>query len=317
MQRAISRLAVLRGQLTTPVASGYSSFRLFSGISKAETDSQSVACLIIGDEILNGKTQDTNSNYLAKKCFDFGLDLRRIQVVPDVEQDIIESVRELSRRYHWVFTSGGIGPTHDDITYQSIAKAFDLPLAYHEPTLEKMRTIMPLTLVDNKSRTNPPPLVMTEARKRMALLPVDPNGEERARVVFPSTQLWVPLVIVNENVHILPGVPKLFRILIDRYFETHVRPTLSLSSYSRVLIGTSLFEGDIAPILTDLQEKVQSEGIKIGSYPRWRPSGVPVDEWNVRVVVSLLGRDKEALDKWGKVVVQKIQGVYVENTDTE
>lgn len=198
--------------------------RLFSSSPPAKHTPQpsSVACLIIGDEILSGKTHDTNSFLLgtlvvrsppaycthslpltAKRCFNVGLDLRRIEVVPDVEDNIVSSVQDLSERHRWVFTSGGIGPTHDDITYAAIAKAFRCPLKYHTQTIERMKTIRQITLTD-KSHPTPPPLEMTESRKRMALFPA---GKD-VKVIFPCDHLWVPIVIV-QNVHILPGMSPL------------------------------------------------------------------------------------------------------------
>jgi molybdenum cofactor synthesis domain-containing protein len=86
------------------------------------------ACLIIGDEVLNGKTKDSNSHYLSKLCFSYGIQLKRIEVIPDDCGDIVKSVKNLVAAHDFVFTSGGIGPTHDDITYKSIAKAFYMPL---------------------------------------------------------------------------------------------------------------------------------------------------------------------------------------------
>merc|ERR1712098_700199 len=94
-------------------------------------------CIIIGDEVLGGKTVDTNSAYFAKFCFSLGIQLKRIEVIADDEEEIIEAARRMSKNYDLVVTSGGIGPTHDDITYQSIAKAFNLPLELHETTVAK------------------------------------------------------------------------------------------------------------------------------------------------------------------------------------
>merc|ERR1712093_457808 len=88
--------------------------------------------LIIGDEVLGGKTVDTNSAYMAKFCFQLGMALKRIEVIADDEDEIVEAVKRMSTNYDFVVTSGGIGPTHDDITYQSIAKAFSLPLILHD-----------------------------------------------------------------------------------------------------------------------------------------------------------------------------------------
>merc|ERR1712093_135831 len=97
------------------------------------------ACLIIGDEVLGGKTVDTNSAYMAKFCFQLGMALKRIEVIADDEDEIVEAVKRMSTNYDFVVTSGGIGPTHDDITYQSIAKAFSLPLILHDEAYAKMK----------------------------------------------------------------------------------------------------------------------------------------------------------------------------------
>ncbi|KAG9074489.1 hypothetical protein FS749_013949, partial [Ceratobasidium sp. UAMH 11750] len=97
---------------------------------------KTAACLVIGDEILNGKTHDSNSNYFAKFCFERGVALKRIEVIADIEEEIVEASRRMVQRYDFVVTSGGIGPTHDDITYSSLATAFNLPLALHRPTIE-------------------------------------------------------------------------------------------------------------------------------------------------------------------------------------
>lgn len=133
---------------------------------------KTAACLIIGDEVLNGKTKDSNSNYFAKWCFNLGeqvrcdnssnlgrrfslltskvwddlhagIDVKRIEVVPDDEDDIIEAARRMTQKYDLVLSSGGIGPTPDDITYESMAKAFNAePLEYSQETLRRMQENM-------------------------------------------------------------------------------------------------------------------------------------------------------------------------------
>ena len=100
-----------------------------------------LALCIIGDEILNGKTQDTNSHYVAKKAFTLGLDLREIRVIKDVKEEIIMTIQHLSSSYDIVFTSGGIGPTHDDVTYESVAKAFNKELRLVPSVAERMKSI--------------------------------------------------------------------------------------------------------------------------------------------------------------------------------
>lgn len=128
---------------------------------------QTAACLIIGDEVLNGKTKDTNSNFMAKLLFDVGVDLKRIEVIADDEDEIVEAVRRLHKGYGLVITSGGVGPTHDDITYQSIAKAFDAELEYNQETIDRMEA-------SGKKRYNMGAQTEEQktARLRMALFPV-------------------------------------------------------------------------------------------------------------------------------------------------
>jgi len=169
------------------------------------------ACLIIGDEVLGGKTKDTNSHFMAKWCFDHGIDLKRVEVIADDASEIIEAVRRMSSRYHFVVTSGGIGPTHDDITYDSIAKAFDLPLKLHEDAYARMkkmsRTHKEQPNFDWNNENDP----AVHAKLRMVRLPTDETRDMSQQVLFPCENLWVPVSVVNGNVHILPGVPALCR----------------------------------------------------------------------------------------------------------
>ncbi|KAJ5492395.1 hypothetical protein N7453_010492 [Penicillium expansum] len=141
------------------------------------------ACLIIGDEVLGGKTIDTNSPYLAKFCFSLGIELKRVEVIPDDEEDIIEAVRRMSSRYDFVVTSGGIGPTHDDITYSAIAKAFNLKLALHQPAFERMKRLSkPHPMQLNFDWETPSPGL--SAKLRMVELPFDPKVPAESQAVF-------------------------------------------------------------------------------------------------------------------------------------
>ena len=122
---------------------------------------------------------------MAKFCFELGIELKRVEIIPDDENEIVEAARRLSSRYDWVVTSGGIGPTPDDITYQSIARAFgDAPLAYHDEALRRM---------DEGIRSRYKDLQVSEeariAQKRMVLLPTN------AEVIFPTAEYWVPVVL--------------------------------------------------------------------------------------------------------------------------
>ncbi|KAK1752082.1 MoaB/Mog domain-containing protein [Echria macrotheca] len=288
-----------------------------AGVNMATADERSsrtihtAACLIIGDEVLGGKTKDTNSNYFATWCFSLGINLKRIEVIEDDESEIIEAVRRMSDRYDFVVTSGGIGPTHDDITYSSIAKAFALPLVLHEGAYSLMKKI-------SKPHPNQPKFNWDEdspalrAKLRMVELPTDPTRDLDKQVLFPCNDLWVPVAVVNGNVHILPGVPRLFEKLLDglkplivgRLVDPEGKGTV------RVIISTPLPESAVADYLTGLSERVSPKGVKVGSYPRWGKK---------RNTVTLVGKDKEFIEAITPEVIQHIKGrlVSVEGEDDD
>ncbi|KAI0431023.1 molybdopterin binding domain-containing protein [Xylaria sp. FL1042] len=266
------------------------------------------ACLIIGDEVLGGKT---NSAFMAKWCFSLGVNLKRVETIEDDESEIIEAVKRMSNRYDFVVTSGGIGPTHDDITYQSIAKAFGLPLKLHAEAYERMKKLSkPNKLqpdfswdVDSPAKT---------ARLRMVELPIDESRDLKVQALFPRDELWVPVSVVNGNVHILPGVPRLFESLleglkpfiIDRLVDPEGK------GICRVIISTPLSESSVAGYLTELAAKVAPKGVKVGSYPRWGKKNNSV---------TLVGRDRDYLESLVPEVLANVQGkrVTVEGEDDE
>ncbi|CAA9965017.1 Molybdopterin binding domain containing protein [Pyrenophora teres f. maculata] len=267
------------------------------------------ACLIIGDEVLGGKTVDTNSAYFAKFCFSLGINLRRIEVIADDEGEIVEAVQRMSKNYDMVVTSGGIGPTHDDITYQSIAKAFDLPLKLHDAAFERMKRLSKPHKsqpdfdwnVDSPART---------AKMRMVQLPIDDAVPDEDQVVFVNEALWVPVSVVNGNVHILPGVPRLFESLLDG-LKPRILPRLTDpegKGVLRILISTPMAESAVAGYLTELAAKAEPKGVKIGSYPRWGKD---------HNTVTLVGRDREYMESLVPEVVKAVQGkrVKVEGED--
>ncbi|KAJ5782888.1 hypothetical protein N7457_004662 [Penicillium paradoxum] len=265
------------------------------------------ACLIIGDEVLGGKTIDTNSPYLAKFCFSLGIQLKRVEVVPDDEEDIIEAVRRMSSRYDFVVTSGGIGPTHDDITYSSIAKAFNLKLELHQPAFERMKRLSkPHPMQPNFDWETPSPGLT--AKLRMVKLPFDPKIPAQLQAVFVTEDMWVPIAVVNGNVHILPGVPRLFERLLENLKPTLI-PRLTDPEGKgtfRMLFSTPLPESAVAPYLTELAAKVESRGIKVGSYPRWGKT---------RNTVTLVGTDKAYMETLTSEVEQNVQGKLVAKED--
>ncbi|KAI4134983.1 MAG: hypothetical protein LQ347_001068 [Umbilicaria vellea] len=258
-------------------------------------------CIIIGDEVLGGKTVDTNSAYLAKFCFSLGMNLKRIEVIADDEEEIIEAARRMSDNYDFVVTSGGIGPT------SSIAKAFNLKLKLHDDALRRMKMLSkPHPSQPNFSYDVPSPAL--EAKLRMIRLPIDESRDESSQVLFVSEDLWVPLCVVNGNIHILPGVPRLFEKMLDGVKPLLV-PRLSDpegKGIYRVLVSTPMAESAVAAYLTELAAKAEPRGVKVGSYPRWGKG---------RNTVTLVGRDKEYMDSLISEVEKNVQGIKVTTED--
>ena len=199
--------------------------------------------------------------------------------------------------------------SHDDITYQSIAKAFGLPLKLHEAAFERMKRLF-------KSRRPSPnfswdtPSSQLTARLRMVELPIDESRNIDDQVLFVQEELWVPISVVNGNIHILPGVPTLFEALLDG-----LKPVL-LSRLAdpegrgthRILFSTPMAESAVAGYLTELAAKVEPKGIKVGSYPRWMKK---------RNTVTLVGRDKEYMESLIPEVEKGVEGkrVMIEGED--
>ncbi|RPA85057.1 Molybdopterin binding protein [Ascobolus immersus RN42] len=252
---------------------------------------KTAAAIIIGDEVLNGKTTDTNSSWFAKYCFSHGLDLQRIEVIPDDELDIIDSCRRLTQRYDFIITTGGIGPTHDDITYQSIANAFELPLGIHEETVARMK-VLSKTKPGHKEVDWEVESPQLNAKLRMAKLPAG----EIVDYIYPCPDLWVPIVKVR-NIHILPGIPTLFRQLMDAL--TPYLPLDASHKSHRILISTPLGESEVAEYLTNLQEMVEPKGIKIGSYPRWG---------RANNTITMTGKDLEFMESLVEDVCNNTNG---------
>ncbi|KAM5348229.1 hypothetical protein ACJ41O_008053 [Fusarium nematophilum] len=305
-----SRISQITRHLSAPaVANNARRFafgRVMAPVSADERNARTIhtaACLIIGDEVLGGKTVDTNSAYFAKWCFSLGISLKRVEVIEDDESEIIEAVRRMSDRYDFVVTSGGIGPTHDDITYQSIAKAFELPLELHQETFEKMKLL-------SKPHPNQPTFdwdVDSPARRaklRMAELPTDESRDLKKQALFPHEDLWVPVAVVNGNIHILPGIPRLFQKLLEG-LKPHLLPRLidpEGKGTHRILFSTPLPESGVADFLTTLAAKVEPKGIKVGSYPRWGKK---------HNTVTLVGKDQDYLESLVAEVEAGIQGLRV------
>lgn len=226
------------------------------------------AVLVIGDEILSGRTQDTNTNYIAKFLSALGIDLCEARVVPDIEAEIAEALNALRARYSYVFTTGGIGPTHDDITADAVAAAFGVSIDYHPEAMAMLA-----------ARYKPGEF--NEMRKRMARIPDTASLVRNSISTAPGFRIG--------NVFVMAGVPMIMRAMLEE-----IAPTLIRGAPVHVAtIQTRLPEGRIA---ADLQ-RVQSEfpGLAIGSYPFYREDGS-----GVQLVAR--GRDKEAVEKAAQAI---------------
>ena len=203
------------------------------------------AILIIGNEILSGRTQDKNiiflSNWLNLKC---GISVNEVRIIPDVEKVIIENISYLSKKFKYVFTTGGIGPTHDDITAQSISKAFKVKYEYHKEAYEILEKYY------GKNKFN-------DGRKKMAKMP------RGARLIYnPSS---AAPGFITKNVLSLPGVPSILNSMIE---NCKIYLTKGAKIYSKT-INIYTVESNISKGLGEIQKKYKSY-VEIGSYPFFR-----------------------------------------------
>jgi molybdopterin-biosynthesis enzyme MoeA-like protein len=169
--------------------------------------------------------------------------------------------------------------SHDDITYQSIAKEFCLPLKLHMEAYEKMKSLSEPRANFSWDEDTP----VRRAKLRMIELPTDETRDANLQFLFPADDLWVPVVVVNGNVHILPGIPGIFKQLLEN-LKPMLLPRLTDpegKGIHRISISTPMGESVIASYLTELANKVELKGVKVGSYPRWGKS---------RNTVTLVGR---------------------------
>ena len=203
---------------------------------------KTASIIIIGNEILSGRTQDTNSNYLAKMLVERGISLQEIRVIPDDHRIIEDVVYKEASAKDYVFTSGGIGPTHDDITAESIASCFDVPLSIREDAVE----LLAKNYQNGKKDLN-------EARLRMARIPKGAKLIENKISGAPG--------FIIKNVFVMAGVPKIFEAMVQEII-------LGLGSKNPILSKTlKIFktESEISERLRNYADKYKE--ISIGSYP--------------------------------------------------
>ncbi len=215
-------------------------------ISENTPDIVTAAILVIGDEILSGRTKDKNIGHIAEYLTALGIDLKEVRVVPDEEDEIIEALNALRARYTYVFTTGGIGPTHDDITADSVAKAFGVPIDVDPRVVEIMQRRFQ-------------GMELNEARLRMARIPQ--GAELVTNTVSGAPGFWIGNVIV------MAGVPSIMQAMLDT-----VTPKLAtgVRMQSETVVAHAR-EGDIGTELGAVA-KANPE-VMIGSYPFFDGTG--------------------------------------------
>ncbi len=210
------------------------------------------ACLlIIGNEVLSGRTRDANLQFLASRLGQIGIPLLEARVIPDIRTTIVTTVNEVRTRFDHVFTTGGIGPTHDDITSECIAAAFGLPWEPHPEAWARL---------ERHYAENHPPGTFNAARQRMATMP-------RGAVLIDNPVSIAPGFTIG-NVHVLAGVPRIMQAMFEA-----LAPRLAGGPpiASATVHADGLLEGRIAEGLADIQARWPM--LDIGSYPYYRPGG--------------------------------------------
>lgn len=224
---------------------------------------KSAGLIIIGNEILSGRTLDKNTQNIATKLGVIGVQLTEVRIIPDVIDTIIDTVRHFSSRFDYVFTTGGIGPTHDDKTAEAVAKAFNVDLIKHPDAYT--------ALVNHYGGEEH----MNDGRVKMTYVPAGASLIDNPVSIAPGFKI--------ENVHVMAGVPKIMDGMLG-----NIIPTLEggdIIKSKQIVINKA--ESEISGILQDLEN--QFEGVDIGSYPKYK-DGVP------EVTVIFRGTDEGVLD---------------------
>ena len=240
--------------------------------------------LVIGNEILSGRTQDKNvafiSNWLNANC---GISVSEVRIIPDVEKTIINNIRSMSKKFNYVFSTGGIGPTHDDITAQSISKAFNIKYGYHKEAYKILENYY------GKQKFN-------DGRKKMAKMP------KSAKLIYnPSS---AAPGFITKNVLSFPGVPSILNSMIENSKKYLVK---GLKVHSKT-INLFTVESNISKQLEKIQKKYKKL-VDIGSYPFFRLGKIGVSIVSRSTSKKILVNVKEDLMKTVKSKKIKILNI--------
>ena len=236
---------------------------------KKTKEKVNAAIIIIGNEILSGRTQDVNVITISFWLNELGVKLEEVRVIPDIESSIIKTINEVRKKFNYVFTTGGIGPTHDDITSQSISKAFNLKYGYHKEAYSILEKYY------GKKTFN-------SGRKKMAKMPI-----KASLILNPSS--GAPGFIVK-NVYSLPGVPSILKSMLGG-LSNKIKGGKKI--LSKTIIIRSV-ESEIAKSLANVQRKFKI--VDIGSYPFFRLGRIGVS-------IVIRSSDKKKIDECFKEIV--------------
>ena len=248
---------------------------------KKKRKNVNAAILIIGNEILSGRTQDTNTSTLATWLNSIGVIVSEVRVIPDTEKIIVDTLNSLRKENDYVFTTGGIGPTHDDITAQSVSKAFGLKYEIHKEAFKILEAYYKAG-------------EFNEGRQRMAWMP------ESAKLIMNPTS-GAPGFSV-ENVFCLPGVPSIMKSMLGSLSNNIIggEPILSHT------ISLRTVESEIAKSLTNVQEK--NKDVEIGSYPFFHAGKLGVS-------IVLRSEDQSKIDNCNSEILKFIKEKKIEIVD--
>ena len=231
------------------------------------------AIIVIGNEILSGRTQDVNVVVLSKWLNELGVKVEEVRVIPDLEDSIVSTINEVRKKFKYIFTTGGIGPTHDDITSKAVAKAFNVSHGYNKEAYEILEKYYK-------------PGEFNDGRKKMAKMP-----NKASLIHNPSS--GAPGFIID-NVYCLPGVPSILKSMVIGLTNRIVGGKKILSK----TISVSTVESDIAKPLEDVQNKFYQ--VEIGSYPFFRSGKVGVS-------IVIRSTEKNQIDGCAKQIESFIQ----------
>ncbi len=234
--------------------------------------------IIIGNEVLSGRTKDINTSTLAKWLNSLGIEVKEVRVIPDIETTIISTVNNLRKKFDYIFTTGGIGPTHDDITSESISKAFKIEYGFHKEAYSILEKYYK-------------PGEFTEGRQKMSKMPTS------AKLILNPTS-GAPGFYVK-NVFCLPGVPSILQSMIGGLNNILVGG----DPIENITISLRTVESEIAKSITEIQNK--NKDVEIGSYPFFRAGKLGVS-------IVLRSSNKNKLNHCNSEILEFIKSKSIE-----